>query len=324
MCDSLRAPSCWVILAGVLLAALTGCQRDHPVRWQGYLEAEYVYVGSPLAGRLSELPVHRGDRVETGARLFALEREAELAAQRQAADQLRAAEARAADLRKGSRPTELAALVARREQASAAAQLAKREYVRLDELHRTKTVSDSDFDRARLTYEQAQRQFDELSAQVETAQLGGRPDAIAAAEAEVAAARAAKQRADWNVEQKAQNAPRAALIYDTLYRPGEYVNAAAPVVVLLPPGDVKVRFFVGEAQFALLRVGQTVAVNVTGRPPVAARITYLSPQPEYTPPILYNRENRAKLVFMVEGEFDPAVARDLHPGQPVDVAPPAS
>jgi HlyD family secretion protein len=65
-----------------------------------------------------------------------------------------------------------------------------------------------------------------------------------------------------------------------------------------------------------------VRININGRSaPLAARISYLSPQPEYTPPILYNRENRAKLVFMIEAVFnDPAGARDLHPGQPVDVA----
>jgi HlyD family secretion protein len=301
--------------------ALSGCTREGPRRYQGYLEGEFVYVASPLAGRLENLAAAKGARVEAGAALFTLERSAELAAQRQSADQLRAVRARLDDLRKGARPSELATLEARLDQARAAAQLSKLDLDRQEALHKTQVISDSDFDRARLTHEKNNRALDELAAQIATARLGGRTDAIAAAAADASAAEAALARADWSVEQKAQTAPRAALVYDTLYREGEFVAAGAPVVALLPPENIKVRFFVPEAEFAALKAGDTVQVNLTGRPALAARVSYLSPQPEYTPPVLYNRENRAKLVFMVEAVFDAATARDLHPGQPVDVTP---
>jgi len=309
------------ILGATMVIVLAGCSHPHETRWQGYFEGEFVYVASPLAGQLQVLAVQKGARVEAGALLFTLEHSAELAAQRQATDQLRAVQARLEDLKKGSRPSEIAALEARVDQARASAELAKLDFVRLDALHQTKVVSDSDFDRARLAYEQAARVRDESAAQLDTARLGGRADAIAAAEADVQAAVAAKARADWNVDQKTQVAPRSALVYDTLYRSGEFVAAGNPVVALLPPENLKVRFFVGESDFAKLKAGDSVRVNVTGRPPLSGRISYLSPQPEYTPPVLYNRENRAKLVFMVEAVFDAATARDLHPGQPVDVTP---
>jgi HlyD family secretion protein len=93
------------------------------------------------------------------------------------------------------------------------------------------------------------------------------------------------------------------------------------VVSLLPPGHLKVRFFVSESDYATLKAGDPVRLAVTGRAaPLDARITYLSPQPEYTPPVLYNRENRAKLVFMIEAQpADLAATQDFHPGQPVDV-----
>lgn len=307
-------------ILGVAAVFLGGCNRSHETRWQGYLEGEFVYVAAPLAGRLDQLAVTKGARVEASAPLFTLERSAELAAQRQAAEQLRAALARLEDLKKGSRPSELAALEARIQQARSAADLAKSEFVRMEELHRTKVVSDFDFDRARTNNDQAQRTLEELTAQLTTARLGARADAIAAAEAESSAAAAAKERADWNVEQKTQVAPVAALIYDTLYRPGEFVGAGSPVVSLLPPANLKVRFFLPETDFAKLKAGDIVHVTISGYPaPLNARVSYLSPQPEYTPPVLYNRENRTKLVFMVEALFDGEVARDLHPGQPVDV-----
>jgi HlyD family secretion protein len=309
-------PWAFIVLATL---ALAGCSRPAPAGFQGYLEGEFVYVASPLAGRLEKLAVAKGAPVTAGTVLFTLEHSAEGSAQQQAADQLRAAEARLEDLRKGSRPSELAALEARREQARAAAELSQLDLARQENLFKTQVIAVSDFDRARLSHEQHVRAVDELTAQLATARLGARSDAIAAAAADVSAATAAKARADWNVDQKTQAAPRAGLIFDTLYREGEFVAAGNPVVVLLPPENLKVRFFVPEAEFAALTAGAAVRVALSGRPtPLAAHVTYLSPQPEYTPPVLYNRANRAKLVFMVEAGFD-ASAADLHPGQPVDV-----
>jgi HlyD family secretion protein len=300
---------------------LAGCTKSGPPGYQGYFEGEFVYVASPLAGRLETLAIAKGSRVEAGAALFTLERSAELAAQREAADQLHSAEARLEDLKKGSRPTELASLAAHLGQARAAAELSQLDFARQEILFRDHTIAQSDYDRARLAHDQDVHAVDELTAQLETANLGGRSDAVAAAVADVSAAAAAKERADWNVDQKTQVAPRAALVYDTLYREGEFVIAGNPVVALLPPENLKVRFFVPEADFAALKAGDHVHVAVTGlTAPLDARVNYLSPQPEYTPPILYNRDNRAKLVFMVEAVFDGNVARDLHPGQPADVS----
>lgn len=306
-----------LLLTATLVA---GCARRAPAGYQGYFEGEFIYVASPIGGRLEKLAVAKGARVDAGAPLFTLERASEIAAQQQAAEQLRSAQSRLEDLKKGSRPSELAALTARLGQARAAAELSKLELARQEALFKSQTNPASDYDRARLSHEQNLRTVDELAAQLETARLGGRPDALAAAAADVSAAAAAKEKADWSVEQKAQAAPRAGLVYDTLYREGEFAAAGAPVVALLPPENLKVRFFVPESDFAGLRLGARVDVNVTGRAgELEGRISFLSPQPEYTPPVLYNRDNRAKLVFMVEAVFAGDAARDLHPGQPADV-----
>ena len=287
------------------------------------MEGEFIYVAAPLGGQLEKLSVARGTRVEAGAPLFTLEQSAELSALREVAERMRQSQARLADLRKGLRPTELAALDARLAQARAAAELSTRELERATKLHQTTVLSDDDFDRVRLNHEANTKLVAETEAQLATARLGGRSDIIAAAEADAAAAQAALDRAGWSVAQKDRSAPAPALVYDTLFREGEFVAAGQPVVSLLPPANIKVRFFVPEAGLAALKAGALVQVTVTGLPaPLEARISYLSPAPEYTPPILYNRENRAKLVFMIEAVFtDPAAARDLHPGQPADVTP---
>lgn len=308
-------------LAGIFAVLVaTSCHRPPAAGWQGYLEAEFVHVGAPLAGRLEKLAVQKGTRVEAGATLFTLEHVNELAAQREAGERLRSSEARLNDLMKGLRPTELTALEARIEQARAASELSRRQMDRASELIKSGAIAVTEYDRARLTHDRNVRAIDESVAQLATARLGGRTDLIAAAEAEVAAARAAKERADWSVAQKTQTAPKAALVYDTLFREGEYVTAGAPIVSLLPAENLKVRFFVPESEFAGLKVGDRLQVAMTGRSAaIEARVNYLSPRPEYTPPVLYNRDNRSKLVFMVEAATDPVVARDLHPGQPVDV-----
>ena len=317
----MRSAAVTFAFAAAAILALAGCAREKSPGWQGYLEGEFVYVAAPLGGRLEKLAVEKGASVAAGAPLFALERGAELAAQAQAAAQLRAAQARLADLDKGARPSELAALEARLAQARAVAELSARDLDRATSLHEKQVLTDGDFDRARLAHEANQKLTAELGAQLATASLGARSDALTAAEADVAAARAALERADWSVAQKSLAAPRAGLIYDTLFREGEFVAPGSPVVALLPPENLKARFFVSEADFATLKPGDSVRVAITGlAAPLTARISYLSQQPEYTPPVLYNRDNRAKLVFLVEAVIaSPAATSALHPGQPVDV-----
>ncbi len=314
-----RAP--WLVLVAALLG-LAGCSRHMEIRWQGYLEGEYVYVAAPLAGRLESLAVSRGDRVEMGAELFRLDATVEAAALAEARQRLIQAEAQLQDLEKGQRPSELAATEARLAQARAAAELSAAEKTRVDTLFADRVVSADEHDRARLNHQRNQAQVRELEAQLETARLGGRRDAVAVAEAEVAAASAAVRRAEWSVAEKAPVAPAGGLVFDTLFRAGEQVAAGQPVVVVLPPENLKVRFFVPEAVRATLQSGDSVAVTVSGRDEaLPARIVYLSPQAEYTPPVLYNRENRAKLVFMIEAVFAADAGVELLPGQPVDVAP---
>ena len=107
---------------------------------------------------------------------------------------------------------------------------------------------------------------------------------------------------------------------DTLYRQGEYVAAGSPVVELLPPDHLKVRFFVPEEWVARVKVGATAQVSFDGgKAPLTATISYISTEAEYTPPVIYNRENRASLVYMIEARFAPSDAADVRPGQPVDV-----
>jgi len=309
-----------LLIAAVLLILAGGCDRTPPNQVQGYVEGEFVYIASPLAGQLEKLNVRRGDQVKPGAPLLELESEAQRAALDEAQRQVDQAQANLADLKKGSRPTEMASIEARLETAKAALEFSESEYARLLNLSHSGAASKQDLDRSKSLFDQDRQRVAQLQADVATAQLGARPDQIAAAEAAVLARRAALEKARWDLSQKSQAAPEQGVVFDTLYRQGEWVAAGHPVVVLLPPQNIKVRAFVPERRIGAIHLGDTVRVRVDGQPAqVAGKIRFISPRAEYTPPVIYSTESRSKLVFMIEVFFDPQDAAKLHPGQPVDV-----
>jgi len=306
------------LLSGTLLLA-AGCTRETAGRLHGYVEGEFVYVAAQLPGTVT-LQVSRGGQVRQGEPLFVLESVAEVTARDEARRRLAQAGAVLQDLRKGVRPTEMAALQARLQEARAAMLLTENELSRQERLFSSGTVSAQDFDRAKSARDQQGQLLARLEADLQTARLGGRSDQVAAAEANVRALEAALARAEWELTRKSQRAPAAALVYDTLYRSGEYVTAGRPVVALLPPANIKVRVFVPQARLASLYTGDPVTVTVDGsQESFSGTVSYISPRAEYTPPVIYSRESRAKLVFMVEATFPPETAVRLHPGQPVDL-----
>ncbi len=313
----------WLAALGVLVLAV-GCGRETAVnRLPGYVEGEWVYVAAPVAGTLAELNVRRGDTVAAGAALFRLSPEPEELVWREASERLRQAAARLADLRKGVRPSERAELEARLEQARAAARFSLAEQERVEKLAGQGAATLSDRDQIRTLRDHDRAQITALEAQLVTSGLGGREDAVRAAEAEVEAATAAVAQADWRRAQKRQAAPAAGGVHDTLFRVGEWVPAGAPVVALLPPANVKVRVFVPEPLAATLKPGQAVRVTADGLAPRPATVAFVSDRAEFTPPVLYSRDNRAKLVFLVEARFADgaaaAAAPMWKPGLPVEV-----
>jgi HlyD family secretion protein len=305
---------------GGILFLLGACGPAPDGAWQGYVEGEFVYVAAPLSGTLTNLAVHRGLEVNAGQLLFELDREPEASALREADQRLTQARARLANLRKGLRPTELAALEAQLVKARANLRLADLELDRARRLREQNVIAAAELDLVQATRDADHAQVESLAADLETARLGARPDEIQAAEADVQACQATRVRMEWALTQKAQSAPTPAWVHDTLYRPGEVVPAGSPVVSLLPPANLKVRFFVPQSDLPSLPVGTTVTVRLDGAPaPLRATVNYHSTRAEFTPPVIYSRETRAKLVFMVEAVFSPAEARNLRPGQPVDV-----
>ena len=313
-----------IAAAVFIFPMLAGCGERAATGFQGYAEGEYVLVAAPAAGKLEKRWVSRGQEVEAGAPLFVLEQENEKASRREAEGRVRNAEARLANIAAGRRKPEIDTVQAQEAQAAAARELSKRQLKQQEELFAKNYISASSMDAARANYERDIARVAETEAQIRLARMAiGRDKEIAAAQADVEAARAVLAQSDWRLAQRAIAAPAKALVQDTFYAEGEWVAAGNPVVSLLPPGNLKLRFFVPETAVGGLKIGQAVRAACDGcNAAISAKISYISRQAEFTPPVIYSREQRAKLVFLVEARPEPADAVKLRPGQPLDVTVP--
>lgn len=305
----------------VAASLLAACSPDPAKTFQGYAEGEFVHVGSPYAGRLEQLHAARGAQVGPGDILFVLERAAEAAGAAEAEARVHTAEARQANLTQARRAAEIAAIRAETQAAAVALRLSSAQFEQQERLHAAGFIAQARLDEARASRDRDAARLAEAQAQLRTAgQSIGRREEVRAAQAEVEAAGAVLKQAQTRYAQKEGIAPAAALVQDTFFRVGEWVPAGSPVVSLLPPENIKLRFFVPEGIVGSLRPGQAVAASCSGcGSPIAARISFISTQVEFTPPVIYSKESRAKLVFMVEARPAQQDALRLRPGQPVDV-----
>lgn len=325
----LRSPVRWhdvnvrsLLFCSVAIFALISCSEPRTGAWTGYAEADLVYVAAPVEGRLQKLSVARGDRVESGALLFELERDVESLARAAAEARLQQAQSELANLQKGKRPPEIAAVEQQIAQARATLVVARSDYDRERDLAKRGFVSAGRLDNLKAEVDRSEGRVRELEAQLSMTRQPARSDEIAAAEAQARAARAELGRDQWRLDKTQQKSPAAGAVYDVLFRIGEQVPVAAPVVVLLPDAALKARFFVPQAALAGLKVGAPVALRCDGCPAnLTATISFISPKAEFTPPVIYSNEARDKLVFMVEAAPDAAARAVLKPGMPLDVAP---
>lgn len=305
------------VLAG---PALVGCSPNPPPAMTGWVEADLVYVAAAAGGRIEALHVARGDRVAAQAPLFELDANAEQLTRLQAEAQSAQAQAQAMNLRSGRRTPEVTAAAEQLAQAQAAQMASRATLERNEALVAQGFVSAARLDELRAIAARDSARVKELQAQLQVVQLTARPQEIAAAEAALRAAKAQSDLAQWREAQRAALAPVHGQVYDVLYRLGERVGANAPVVALLPDGALKLRFYAPEPLLAQFAVGRTVHITCDGCPlGLAARVTYVSPRAEFTPPVIYSNDSRSKLVFMVEARPQDEAQSALKLGQPVDV-----
>lgn len=234
------------------LAVLAGCGDSRNPGYQGWVEADLIFVSPDEQGRVVKLNVREGDHIDVGAPLYAVDD----------------------DLQQASL-----------NQSNATLANAQQAYDRAASLSKTGSGTQANFDSALAALRVAE-------AQVNTSQT-----------------RLARRR---------MNAPIAGTIQQIYFREGETVPAQRPAVSILPPGNMKVRFFVPEPELPKLKIGENVRVTCDGcASDLTAKIYFIATMAEYTPPVIYSLDERSKLVYLIQAR--PNKPDSLRVGQPVSV-----
>jgi HlyD family secretion protein len=317
------------IVVMVILGVGIGClwwsqQRSTaPHGWQGYAEADYIKVAPIEQGLLTAISVARGDQVARGASLFTQDDTEERAARDQAARQLAQAEQQLANLKAGGKPTEITQAEANLADARSTLARARQDLQRDEALLKSGYATAQSVDQRRADHRSAEAKVQAADAALAQARAPmGREREIEAQRATVAAARATLAMAEWRLAQRSVTASVGGRVADVLAQPGETMAAGAPVVSILPPENIFVRFFVPEAALSRLHRGDAVAFDCDGCPPgLVGTISFISPTAEYTPPVIYSESTREKLVYLIEARPRPDQATLFNPGQPMEVRP---
>ncbi len=299
--------------------ALLGCSGSKEHVLQGYVDGDFLFLAPDDSGRVTSLTVEEGDAAEPDQVLFSVDNTLETSAFREAqanADRAKAQKALINDSRQS--PEEIAVLQSDYAVAQAAFTLSKIELARQKTLVREKAVPQSRLDSAQATFDRDQSTLEEASRRIRVATLPPRPQERETAEQTLLVAVAQERAATERLDRRSIRAPKAGSIERIYLRVGEMANANSPVISFLPKDARKIRFFIPEPLRPKISVGQTVMIRCNGcLEPVEARIYFIAPRVEYTPPVIYSLDERSKLVFLAEAR--PIQGPLLNVGQPVSV-----
>ena len=272
----------WSLALVMVCTLLAGCKEERQ-EYSGYIDVDLVYLSGSYPGRLKDLLVARGNQVKAGQTLFRLD---------QALERLDVAIDEAS----------LSDLEAERTQVLVQIDYAQKNYRRQVKMGRDDAASTDEV-------QAAERNLEVLKGQLK------------AIDARLSGSRTRIARGRWQSAQKDGVAPDAGLVFDTYLTPGEYGQAGQPVLSLVTAARLKITFFVPEAILSTIRLGQTIQVRSDGSDtPLTAVIDYIANKAEYTPPVIFSREERQKLVFMVIARPTQPDLERVHLGQPVSIS----
>lgn len=300
---------------------MSGCWDSKEEIVQGYVEGNYTYLSSPIEGKLMQLSVDRGSQVKTGDPVFVLDPQPETDKLKQAQNDLAQAEQTLMDMRKGQRATVMQGLVAERDQIAAQLSMDKLTLERYQKLLLKGAIDKQSVDNARTAYQSDQKRLAQANANIAEGKLGARENQIRAQEQAVKAATDALNQAQWALDQKTKTSPVTGQVFDTYYRIGEFVPAGQPVASVLAPENVYLVFYVPETILSKVKNDQEVKFTCDGcQQKYGAKIYFISSSAEYTPPVIYSKGSREKLVYRIEASLTSEIAVKLHAGQPVDIS----
>jgi HlyD family secretion protein len=309
-----------VVAVGAVMAMVTGRYGNDGKVYQGYIEGKYTYVASAVAGTLQNVPVSRGETIKQGQLLFKLDPEPEVSQLEAARQNLVRTQQMLQDLQKGQRDTVIKAIEAQRLQAAANLDFAAKTLERYQRLYKTNTISKASLDQAVSNYDALSEKLKEINSNLNEAKLGARENMIAAQKALVDSNAATLKQADWALKQKISYAPKDGILFDNLYETGEFVAAGSPIVIILPRDTFKVIFFIPQRMLSTVALGDVLKFSCDEcKDNYKATVSFISPEPEYTPPVVFSQDSKDKLVYRIEAKVASPDNAKINVGQPVDV-----
>lgn len=314
--------TCWRKLAYFFLASivLTSCldTHDREISYSGYIEGKYHQISPIQAGKLTKIWVREGTEIKVDDKLFSLDQQQQNLELQQAKAATQAAQALLADSLKGARSQTLSMIEAQISAQTAELTYAKSELERWKELATQAYGSKSNLEQAQDRYQSAEAKLTELQNKLLEAKLGARPDQVLALEAKLKQAQSQQELAEWKLSQQTIQSTVEGSVEKIYYRVGEYVIAGQPVLSILPTDQIYVRFFVPQSQLSQFKLNQKVYVKIDQvYKEFPAIINFIAQHAEFTPPVIYSRDVRDKLVFMLEAQI--TAPAGLRVGQPVEV-----
>ncbi len=312
MIDSVLA---WVTatFAAIMSALVPGYGDDPTPVYNGYIEADYVYVAPSVTGRIRMLSVAEGDEIVVGEFLFDMDASQQRANLRAATARVAQAEANLRNLETGSREAEIAVIRASLAEARAAQDLTTSTLARTENLFGRGLTTQAKVDTDRAARDQATAHVAQLEAELQVAELPARDEQVIASQATLKAARAEAEVAAAQLDDMRTTAPISGQIEKVYYTMGEVAPAGTPVVSILPPDALKVLFYLPETVRAGFSIGDTLALTCDGCPDgIEVTISRMASDPQYTPPIIYSRDERHRMVFRAEAKLAPGTG--LLPG----------
>jgi HlyD family secretion protein len=243
----------WKSLAALALAAmLAGCNDQRDPGYQGWVEADMIFVSPDESGRVTRLEVREGDEVKAGQPLYSVD----------------------------------------------------------DDLQQ------ADLNQNKATLANAQQSYDRAASLSKTG--SGTQATIDAAVSALRVAEARLNTSQTRLARRTGFAPINGTVQQIYFREGETVPAQRPVLSIMPPGNMKVRFYVSETELPKLAIGDEVRVTCDNcAADLTAKIYFISTTAEYTPPVIYSLDERNKLVYLIQAR--PARPDSLRVGQPISI-----
>jgi HlyD family secretion protein len=270
-------------IIAMMTLVLIACDNENKMEIPGYIEGKYSYISAGYDGILNDLYVSPGQKVTKNQPLFSLNPRPE-------SDEITITQARIEQAK------------SEKSKFDSEYQFQKTILDRKTGLYKKKVISKEEFDSAKAKYEEAVSRLSTANKNilVQDAQLN---------------------KLKWITKQKISLAPAAAIVFDTFYTQGEFVPGRNPVVSLLLPASLKIIFYSDELELSKLKLNQQIEVRCDNcAQAFKAKLSYISPKAEYTPPVIYSAEVRATLTYRIEAlPIDSKTLTNLHPGQPVTI-----